>query len=219
MLMQSADIIREKHGGISRINVYGQEKEAATYRLTKMNLALLGISHHLGGESDSTFTHDLHKGLYFHCIMANPPSNLKGEYDENLKNDSCWVDYDLIMGLFAFYGFTPSFNDSHENICGIYSIALFKKTNNKRKRQSNAGNPTAKQKRGPCEPRQGAGPDFGLSIHEGGPSSWTTSFQWDSDRDCRAEDTVLSSPFPPGLPGQPLRGESAYCPSQQCLRA
>lgn len=53
--------------------------------------------------------------------MANPPSNLKGEYDENLKNDSRWVDYDLIMGLFAFYGFTPSFNDSHENICGIYS--------------------------------------------------------------------------------------------------
>ena len=66
MFVQSADIIREKHGDISRINVYGQEKEAATYRLAKMNLALRGISHHLGGESDSTFTHDLHKGLTFH---------------------------------------------------------------------------------------------------------------------------------------------------------
>ena len=65
MFVQSADIIREKHGDISRINVYGQEKEAATYRLAKMNLALRGISHHLGGESDSTFTHDLHKGLTF----------------------------------------------------------------------------------------------------------------------------------------------------------
>lgn len=93
MFVQSADIIREKHGDISRINVYGQEKEAATYRLAKMNLALRGISHHLGGESDSTFTHDLHKGLYFHYIMANPPFNLKGWYDENLKNDSRWVDY------------------------------------------------------------------------------------------------------------------------------
>ena len=91
--MQSADIIREKHGDISRINVYGQEKEAATYRLAKMNLALRGISHHLGGESDSTFTHDLHKGLYFHYIMANPPFNLKGWYNENLKSDSRWVDY------------------------------------------------------------------------------------------------------------------------------
>ncbi len=98
-------------------------------------------------------------------------------------------------------------------------IAIFKKTNNKRKRQTNAGNPAAKQNRVPYEPRQGAGPDFGPSIHEGGPSSWTTSSQWDSDRDCRAEGTELSSPFPPGPPGQPLHGESAYCPSQQCLRA
>ena len=98
-------------------------------------------------------------------------------------------------------------------------IATFKKANNKQKRQTNAGNPTAKQNRVPYEPRQGAGPDFGPSIHEGGPSSWTTSSQWDSDRDCRAEGTELSSPFPPGPPGQPLHGESAYCPSQQCLQA
>ena len=106
-----------------------------------------------------------------------------------------------------------------DNLKNYESIAIFKKTDNKQKRQTNAGNPTAKQNRVPYEPRQGAGPDFGPSIHEGGPSSWTTSSQWDSDRDCRAEGTVLSSPFPPGPPGQPLHGESAYCPSQQCLRA
>lgn len=93
MFVQSTDLIREKHGDISRINVYGQEKEAATYRLAKMNLALRGISHNLGEESDSTFTHDLHKGIYFNYIMANPPFNLKGWYDENLKNDSRWADY------------------------------------------------------------------------------------------------------------------------------
>ena len=58
-----------------------------------MNLALRGISHNLGDEADSTFTHDLHKGLYFDYIMANPPFNLKGWYDENLKNDSRWADY------------------------------------------------------------------------------------------------------------------------------
>ena len=93
MFVQSTDLIKEKHGDISRINVYGQEKEAATYRLAKMNLALRGISHNLGEESDSTFTHDLHKGLYFNYIMANPPFNLKGWYDSNLKNDSRWADY------------------------------------------------------------------------------------------------------------------------------
>ena len=93
MFIQSTDIVREKQGDISRINIYGQEKEPATYRLAKMNLALRGLSHHLGEEADSTFTHDLHKGLYFDYIMANPPFTLKGWYNENLEHDARWADY------------------------------------------------------------------------------------------------------------------------------
>jgi len=93
MFIQSTDLVKAKQGDISRINVYGQEKEAATYRLAKMNLALRGISHNLGSESDSTFTNDLHKGLYFNYIMANPPFNLKSWYNDNLKNDARWADY------------------------------------------------------------------------------------------------------------------------------
>ena len=93
MFIQSTDLVREKRGDISRINIYGQEKEPATHRLAKMNLALRGLSHHLGEEADSTFTHDLHKGIYFDYIMANPPFNLKGWYDPNLANDSRWADY------------------------------------------------------------------------------------------------------------------------------
>lgn len=85
--------MKAKKGDISRINVYGQEKEAATYRLAQMNLALRGISHNLGGASDSSFTRDLHRGLYFNYIMANPPFNLKGWYNDNLKNDPRWADY------------------------------------------------------------------------------------------------------------------------------
>ena len=73
MFVQSTDLIREKRGDIRRINVYGQEKEAATYRLAKMNLALRGISHNLGETNDSRFAHALHKGLYFDYMMANPP--------------------------------------------------------------------------------------------------------------------------------------------------
>ena len=94
MFIQSADLVKSKQGDINRINVYGQEKDAATYRLAKMNLALRGISHNLGDTYDSSFTHDLHKGLFFDYIMANPPFNLKGWYDENLKNDPRWADYD-----------------------------------------------------------------------------------------------------------------------------
>ena len=93
MFIQSTDLVKAKRGDISRINIYGQEKEPATYRLAKMNLALRGISHNLGGEADSSFSHDLHKGLYFNYIMANPPFNLKGWFDENLRGDSRWMDY------------------------------------------------------------------------------------------------------------------------------
>lgn len=95
MFVQSAELVKAKQGDINRINIYGQEKEAVTWRLAKMNLALRGISHHLGEEYDSTFTHDLHKGLYFDYIMANPPFNLKGWYDDNLKDDARWADYDI----------------------------------------------------------------------------------------------------------------------------
>ena len=93
MFIQSAELVKSKQGNLNSINIYGQEKEPATYRLAKMNLALRGISHNLGGESDSSFTHDLHKGLSFNYIMANPPFNLKGWYDENLKTDQRWADY------------------------------------------------------------------------------------------------------------------------------
>ena len=97
MFVQSAALIEAKKGDISRINVYGQEKEPATYRLAKMNLALRGISHNLGGEAENTFRLDLHKGIVFDYIMANPPFNLKNWFDpDTMKtNDSRWVDYAL----------------------------------------------------------------------------------------------------------------------------
>ncbi len=93
MFIQSAELVKSKQGDINRINVYGQEKEPATYRLAKMNLALRGISHNLGETSDSSFLNDLHKGLYFDYIMANPPFNLKNWYDSTLEHDPRWADY------------------------------------------------------------------------------------------------------------------------------
>lgn len=93
MFIQSAALVKARQGNISAINVFGQEKEAATWRLAKMNLALRGISHHLGETSDSTFLNDQHRGIYFDYIMANPPFNLKGWWNENLRSDPRWADY------------------------------------------------------------------------------------------------------------------------------
>lgn len=93
MFVQCAKYVEAKSGDIKAVNVYGQESEPATYRLAKMNLAVRGISHHLGETNASTFTNDMHKGLVFDYIMANPPFNLKKWYDVNLSNDSRWANY------------------------------------------------------------------------------------------------------------------------------
>ena len=93
MFIQCAKYVEAKQGDIEKVNVYGQERDPATYRLAKMNLAMRGISHHLGEHNADTFSNDLHKGLSFDFIMANPPFNLKKWYDISLSNDSRWADY------------------------------------------------------------------------------------------------------------------------------
>lgn len=94
MFIQSIELIKSKQGDVNKINIYGQEKDAATYRLAKMNLALRGLSYNLGETNDSSFTNDLHKGLYFDYIMANPPFNLKSWYDPDiLSKDARWTNY------------------------------------------------------------------------------------------------------------------------------
>ena len=95
MFVQCAKYVEEKQGDIMQVNVYGQETDPATYRLAKMNLAMRGISHHLGEKNASTFTNDMHRGLVFDYIMANPPFNLKKWYDGSLSHDARWADYGL----------------------------------------------------------------------------------------------------------------------------
>ena len=124
MFIQSSELVKAKQGDISRINVYGQEKEAATYRLAKMNLALRGISHNLGTESDSTFTNDLHKGLYFDYIMANPPFNLKGWWDSNLSTDSRWMDYALPPESNANYAWSLHILSHLKPLSGVAGFLL-----------------------------------------------------------------------------------------------
>lgn len=94
MFVQATKFI-EAHGGNTKaVNVYGQESEPSTYRLAKMNLAIRGISYHLGDRAVSTFSNDQHKDKKFDYIMANPPFNLKkyAEYGD-FENDPRWKGY------------------------------------------------------------------------------------------------------------------------------
>ena len=96
MFVQATKFI-EAHGGNTKaVNVYGQESEPATYRLAKMNLAIRGISYHLGDRAVSTFSDDQHKDIKVDYIMANPPFNLKryAEYG-TFETDARWKGYGI----------------------------------------------------------------------------------------------------------------------------
>lgn len=93
MFIQCAKYVEAKQGDITGVNVFGQEKEPATFRLAKMNLAMRGISHHLGDGPKSTFEKDLHAGLAFDYIMANPPFNLKHWFTPGITAGVNWADY------------------------------------------------------------------------------------------------------------------------------
>lgn len=93
MFIQCAKYVEAKQGDITAVNVFGQEKEPATFRLAKMNLAMRGISHHLGDFAKSTFDKDLHAGLTFDYIMANPPFNLKHWFTPGITEGTNWADY------------------------------------------------------------------------------------------------------------------------------
>lgn len=93
MFIQCAKYVESKQGDITGVNVFGQEKESATFRLAKMNLAMCGILHHLGDGTKSTFEKDLHAGLAFDYIMANPPFNLKHWYNPEITTGVNWAEF------------------------------------------------------------------------------------------------------------------------------
>ena len=77
MFVQSMKFVDAHNGNRKKISVIGQESQAETWKLAKMNLAIRGIAHNLGKKNASTFTEDLHKDTTVNYIMANPPFNLK----------------------------------------------------------------------------------------------------------------------------------------------
>lgn len=90
MFVQSAKFISAHNGRRGAISVYGQESNADTWRMAKMNLAIRGIDANLGAYQADTFFNDLHPTLKADFIMANPPFNLSGWGQDKLKEDKRW---------------------------------------------------------------------------------------------------------------------------------
>lgn len=90
MFVQSAKFIQAHSGKRGEIAVYGQESNADTWKMAKMNMAIRGIDADFGPYQADTFFNDLHKTLKADFIMANPPFNLSNWGQEKLKDDVRW---------------------------------------------------------------------------------------------------------------------------------
>ena len=90
MFVQSAKFIEAHSGKRDSISVYGQESNADTWKMAKINMAIRGIGANIGEYHADTFFNDLHKTLKADFIMANPPFNLSNWGQEKLKEDIRW---------------------------------------------------------------------------------------------------------------------------------
>ena len=90
MFVQSEKFVQAHSDNRGTISVYGQESNADTWKMAKMNMAIRGIDANFGPYHADTFFNDLHKTLKADFIMANPPFNLSNWGQEKLKDDVRW---------------------------------------------------------------------------------------------------------------------------------
>ncbi|MDD2967564.1 MAG: class I SAM-dependent DNA methyltransferase [Desulfovibrionaceae bacterium] len=90
MFVQSVKFLQAHSGNRDRISVYGQESNADTWKMAKMNMAIRGIDADFGAYQADTFFQDLHPQLKADFIMANPPFNLSNWGQDALKDDVRW---------------------------------------------------------------------------------------------------------------------------------
>ncbi len=94
MFVQSANFLEETKHKRDDIYVCGQENEASTVKLAKMNL----LVNNLRGEIKKANSYE--ENPYdsfekFDFVMANPPFNVKGVKEATVKNDARFTNYGL----------------------------------------------------------------------------------------------------------------------------
>ncbi len=102
MFVQSVKFLQAHSGNRNKISVYGQESNADTWKMAKMNMAIRGIDADFGPYQADTFFNDLHPSLKADFIMANPPFNLSNWGQDKLQDDVRWK-----------YGLPPSGNANY----------------------------------------------------------------------------------------------------------
>lgn len=102
MFVQSVKFIQAHSGSRNNVSIYGQESNADTWKMAKINMAIRGIEADFGPYHADTFFNDLHPMLKADFIMANPPFNLSNWGGDKLKEDKRWA-----------YGIPPAGNANY----------------------------------------------------------------------------------------------------------
>ena len=90
MFVQSETFVENHSGNINNLSIYGQEANADTWKMAKINMAIRGIEPNFGPHQADTFIDDLHPTLKADYNMANPPFNLKKWGADKLVDDVRW---------------------------------------------------------------------------------------------------------------------------------
>lgn len=91
MFVQCSKFVKEHQGNVDDISIFGQESNPGTWKMAKMNLAIIGLEGNLGEKNGDSFTDDMHKTLRADFILANPPYNLKQYWKPSLNGDPRWA--------------------------------------------------------------------------------------------------------------------------------
>ncbi len=89
MFVQSENFIEAHNGTPDQISVFGQESNATTWRLARLNLAIRHIEAQL--EWGDSFRKDGFKSLLADFVLANPPFNISDWGGEQLRDDPRWT--------------------------------------------------------------------------------------------------------------------------------
>lgn len=86
---RAGGVFESRSKGEQRVLAYGQERNQATWRLARLNLAIHGIDGSVGDRWRDTFAEDSHPGKFFDYVLTNPPFNIKEWH--RVEDDPRWV--------------------------------------------------------------------------------------------------------------------------------
>jgi type I restriction enzyme M protein len=90
LFVQSAKFVKAHDGRPRDIRIYGQEKNQATWRIGRMNLAIHGLSGDLRYTEGGSLLDDQFQSLRADFVLANPPFNQKAWGVDRVSKDSRW---------------------------------------------------------------------------------------------------------------------------------